>query len=92
MCIQSIKRILLISCAFMLAACSSISPAPEVQTSTPAIHIQAPTNSAVEAPNNINQCEAKCGQKSGIKKKLCIKKCQLGIKRAQAKKDALNAE
>lgn len=92
MYIQSIKRILLISCAFMLAACSSFSPAPEVQTSLPVIEIQSPIIPVTQTQINANQCEVKCGQKSGIKKKLCIKKCQLGIKRAQAKKDALNAE
>lgn len=84
-------RTLLLTVNLTLAGCSFMTSdeKPIIDTAAPT---PMPTPTVLQVvPDYVDECELKCVNKSGLKKKLCLKKCQLGIKREQAKKDAQNA-
>ena len=52
------------------------------KASAPAVAV---INQAPALPASPDECQLKCANKSGLKKKLCLKKCQLAIKQDASK-------
>ena len=55
--------------AVVFKASPQTTPAPAIKT---------------QIPENFDECKLNCMNKSGLKKKLCIKKCQIKNKNAQS--------
>lgn len=83
--IKTLYRIFIGSLILSLSACDLIIPDPE----PPAVIVEPtpqPTPIAEPIPIAPDNCQTRCESKSGLKKKICLKKCDIEHKRALAKK------
>ena len=73
--------ILLISICLSVTGCSFFMSDEEpiaFKASAPAVAV---TDHALALPASPDKCQLNCANKSGLKKKFCLKKCQLAIKK-----------
>lgn len=76
--------ILLISLYVTLTGCSFFTPDEDP------IFFKAsvPDKPLINQAPSQDDCQLKCGSKSGLKKKLCLKKCQLAAKKNASTQDS----
>ena len=85
--IKTLYRIFIGGLILSVTGCYLIMPDAEAEVPIPSVVTPPqPLPIAEPIPTPPNECQAKCDGKSGLKKKICLKKCDIEQKRARAKK------